>query len=62
MHTLILDVSHKRLDTILNEKEKCSELFVEVNSEKEKNYQGKREEASKSSEDVSVGAQCSSTQ
>lgn len=61
MHTLILDVPHKRPDNILNE-EKCSELFVEVNSEKEKNYQGKREEASKSSEDVSVGAQCSSTQ
>lgn len=28
----------------------------------EKNYQGKREEPSKSSEGVSVGAQCNSTQ
>ena len=29
---------------------------------REESYQGKREEATKSSEDVSVGAQCSSTQ
>lgn len=35
------------------------EVFIR---EREKSYQGKREEATKSSEDVSVGVQCSSTQ
>lgn len=50
---------YKTLEKQSEVEEKCT---INVEVKRGKSYQGKREEATKSSEGVSVGAQCSSTQ